>query len=175
MPSSAYQILKDFAGPVAAIFGAIVAGFITVVISRGQKRIAQSQRDIALDQLKFNLLQKRYEIYRATKELLEYVPLVTDIEKCDANKIRMLYVTIDESRFYFPPEICDFLCDMRARCEAFLTRLGRRNLINIDDNEEWSAMADALAKDQQALRVIYASLPEVFEKSLAFKQLINEG
>jgi Mn2+/Fe2+ NRAMP family transporter len=53
-----YQILKDFAGPAAAIIGAIVAGIITFVISRGQKHIAKSQRDIALDQLKFSLLQE---------------------------------------------------------------------------------------------------------------------
>jgi hypothetical protein len=78
---------------------------------------------------------------------------------------------MDESRFYFPPDICNFLHDTRARCEVFLTRLGQRDNINIDDAERWSAMADALSKDQAALRMIYESLPEVFEKSLAFRQL----
>lgn len=69
--ATTYQVFKDFAGHVAIIIGAGVAACITFVISEGQKRIAQSQCDIALDQLKFNLLQKRYEIYQATKELLE--------------------------------------------------------------------------------------------------------
>jgi len=174
MASSAYEILKDFAGPFAAIVGAIVAGFISFFISRGQKRISQSQRDIALDQLKFNLLQKRYEIYQATKELLEYIPFVTDIRKCDSNKIRALSVTMDESRFYFPPEICNFLRDIRARCETFLTRLGQRDQISPNDSQEWAAMAEALAEDQKALRIIYANLPEVFEKSLAFGQLTKD-
>lgn len=169
-----YQVFKDFAGPFAAIVGATVAGGITYFISKGQRLIAQSQRDIALDQLKFNLLQKRYEIYQATKELLEYVALISDIESSDSNKIRLLAIRIDESRFYFPQNICDFLHDVRARCEVFLTRLGRRDLINIDNQEQWSDMAEALAKDQAALRLIYASLPEVFEKSLAFKQLTTD-
>jgi hypothetical protein len=171
VPCATYQALKDFAGPVAAVIGAIVAGLITLVISNGQKRIAQSQRDIALDQLKFNLLQKRYEIYQATKDLLEYLPFITDIAHSDSTKIRNLSVTIDEARFYFAPEICNFLHDTRARCETFLTRLGQRDLINLDNTEQWSAMAESLARDQAALRMIYASLPQVFEKSLAFEQL----
>ncbi|MGC2080383.1 MAG: hypothetical protein WA728_31100 [Xanthobacteraceae bacterium] len=169
-----YQVLKDFAGPAAAIFGAAVAGFITFVISRGQRHIAQSQRDIALDQLKFNLLQRRYEIYQATKELLEYVSFITDISKSDSVKIRALSVKMDESRFYFPTDITNFLHETRARCEVFLTRLGQRENINTDDAEQWSATADALAKDQTALRMIYEALPEVFEKTLAFRQLTTD-
>jgi len=172
---TAYQILKDFAAPAAAVFGAIVAGFITFVISKGQRQIAQSQRDIALDQLKVNLLQRRYEIYQATKELLEYIPFISDVRKSNSTKIRELSVKMDESRFYFPPDICDFLHDTRARCEVFLTRLGQRDNINTDDAERWSAMADALSKDQAALRMIYESLPKVFEKSLAFRQLTTDN
>ena len=172
--ASTYQLLKDFAGPAAAIIGAAVAAGITIVISNSQKRIAQSQRDISLDQLKFNLLQRRYEIYQATKELLEYIPFVIDIEHSDSTKIRNLSVKIDEARFCFPPDICNFLHDVRARCETFLTRLGQRDLISIDDAEKWREMAEALAKDQQALRIIYASLPQLFESSLAFKQLTTK-
>lgn len=44
-----YQILKDFAGPIAITFGAAVAAIITFTVGIGQRRIAQSQRDIALD------------------------------------------------------------------------------------------------------------------------------
>jgi hypothetical protein len=76
-------------------------GIITFIISRGQRRIAQSQRDIALDQLKFNLLQRRYEIYQATKELLEYIPFVSDIGKSDSTKIRALSVKMDEIALLF--------------------------------------------------------------------------
>jgi hypothetical protein len=131
-----YQLFKDFAGPAAVVIGALAAGCFTVVISNGQKRIAQSQRDIALDQLKFDLLQRRYEVYQATKELLEYVPFISDIEKSDTNKLRTLAVKIDEARFYFPPDVCQFLHDTRARCETFLARLGQRDLLSVDDQEQ---------------------------------------
>ena len=63
-----YEILKDFAGPVVTLIAASVAGTITFVLARIQARIAKSQRDIALDKLKFDLFQKRYEIYEASKQ-----------------------------------------------------------------------------------------------------------
>ena len=168
---STYQVLKDFAGPVAAIIGAIVAGTITFIFGRAQTRIAQSQRDIALDKLKFDLFKNRYEIYEATKALLEYVPFVTDIDKCDATKVRSLYVKLDEARFYFPPDICAFLDDIHAHCELFFSHLSMRDPVSIDDSEQWAKTGDLLASDQSALRTIYASLPSTFAKSLAFRQL----
>jgi predicted transcriptional regulator len=52
---STYDILKDFAGPVAAIVGAFAAPIVALSLGRSQWRIAASQRDIALDKLKFDL------------------------------------------------------------------------------------------------------------------------
>jgi hypothetical protein len=165
-----YDIAKDFAGPVAAFIGATVAAFITFTFGRAQIRIAQSQRDIALDKLKYDLFEKRYEIYEACKTLIEDVVLVSDIAKCDAGKIRSLYIKIDEARFYFPRTIVGYLIYVHRECEAFLQLLGERNLINSDD-EKWSKSADVLAKHQAELRQVYAGLPEIFEDSLAFPQL----
>jgi len=76
------------------LLAAGAAGFITYTFARIQARIAQSQRDIALDKLKFDLFERRYEIYQATKVLLEYMPFVTDLEKLDVTKVRALSVTI---------------------------------------------------------------------------------
>jgi hypothetical protein len=173
--SPTYQFFKDFAGPIATLIAAGTAGLITLAFARIQANLARSQRDIALDKLKFDLFEKRYEIYQATKTLLEYVPFVTDLEKLDATKVRSLAVTIDEARFYYPPEICTFLHDTRARCETFFGHLGQRELISIDDSQKWGEMAETLAKDQQTLRIIYASLPQIFEDTLAFKQLTTEN
>jgi len=166
-----YQILKDFASPVITLIAAIVAGWITFTFARIQARIAASQRDIALDRLKFDLLQRRYAIYEATKELLEYIPFIHDLEKSDASKIRSLYIKLDEARFYFPPDIRSFLNEIHARCEAFFDDLAKRDRLNIDDHEKWSEMAAILAAHQSTLRAIYASLPQKFESSLAFEEL----
>jgi hypothetical protein len=169
---STYQILKDFAGPVAAIIGATVAGTITFIFARAQTRIAASQRDIALDKLKFDLFQKRYEIYEATKSLLEHMAFVIDLETSNPARMRSLYVTLDEARFYFPPDITRLLDDIHASCERFMYHLGEREVTPID-NPKWRSLGDALAQDQAELRAFYATLPQKFEASLAFKQLTS--
>src|SRR5262245_25224390 len=71
-----YDLLKDFAMPVAAIFAAVVAAGIAAIFGLVQMRIANSQRDLARDRLKFDLHQKRYEIYDAAKSLLEHTLMV---------------------------------------------------------------------------------------------------
>jgi hypothetical protein len=55
-----YHVLKDFAGPVATIIAATVAVFFTWRLGRGQLQIARRQADTALDQLRYNLFEKRY-------------------------------------------------------------------------------------------------------------------
>ena len=74
-----YQFARDFASPVVTVIAAVIAGCITYIFARVQADIAKSQRDIALDKLKFDLFRNRYEIYNSAKELLEYMPFVTEI------------------------------------------------------------------------------------------------
>src|SRR5664280_2325345 len=68
-----YAVLKDFAGPLATFSAAVVAIVVTVVFTKAQLRIAESQRDIAHDKLKYDLFKYRYEIYEAAKALIKYV------------------------------------------------------------------------------------------------------
>ena len=166
-----YSVLRDFAGPLATLLAAIAAVVVTTRFNRWQLRIAESQRDIAHDKLKFALFEQRYEIYEAAKALLEYLSFIHDLEKSDSTKIRNLYVKIDEARFYYPTDICKYLNDLHDRCELFFSHLAERDRININNREEWSRLAEVLSADQSALRAIYASLPVKFESSLAFKQL----
>ena len=88
------ELAKAFAGPVATILASLTAVGVTAYFARkqmqiaasqaataaaqaataaGQKEIARSQRDIAHDRLKYDLFEKRYEIYLAAKKLIEYV------------------------------------------------------------------------------------------------------
>ena len=124
-----------------------------------------------MDRLKFDLLERRYAIYSTAKELIEYVAFVHDLEKSDTTKIRSFYITLDEARFYYSPEICGLLNDIQAACERLLQHVAKRGQISTNDAEAFGAMADTLAGDQAALRRFYASLPEKFEPALAFNQL----
>src|ERR1700730_10943358 len=111
-----YDVLKDFATPVVTLIAAGAATSITFVINRSLVRIAQSQRDIAFDRLKFDLHKKRYEIYEAAKTLLEHVAFVHDLKQSDPAKVRALYIRLDEARFYFPADIQTSLVEIHDGC-----------------------------------------------------------
>jgi hypothetical protein len=73
-----YDVLKDFAGPVATIIAAVVAVFVTARLGNGQQRIAQQQAETAKRQaetaharLKLDLYDKRFNIYATTLDLYE--------------------------------------------------------------------------------------------------------
>jgi hypothetical protein len=58
-----YQVLRDFAGPVATIFAACVAVFVTWWIGRGQLRIARQQAKIAAQQTDLAAIRVRHDLY----------------------------------------------------------------------------------------------------------------
>jgi hypothetical protein len=167
---SHYDALKDFAGPVATIFAALVATAITAIFALAQFRIAKAQKDIALDKLKFDLLERRNRIYEAAKGLIEYTALHMDTDHVDSMKIKVFYVTIDEARFYFDLEVRDFLKSLTDRAEAYYTALYARDHIPIDD-PKWSATGVLLAGHLAELRKMYSELPGKFERALRFSRL----
>lgn len=169
-----YNIMKDFASPILSLITAILAATVAIRIGNLQAQIGKAQRDIALDKLKFDLFTKRYEIYEAAKRLIEHLVMVSDMMKQDATLIRQLYITMDEARFFYGPDICAFLDRLHDASEAFLTLLGERENMNIDDSDKWADTADRLALRQKRLREIYASLPVTFEPALSFDQLKRE-
>jgi hypothetical protein len=73
-----YDLLKDFAGPVATITAAAVAVFITWRLGRGQLAIAkqqavtaQQQANTALKRLNLDLYERRFNIYNAALDLYQ--------------------------------------------------------------------------------------------------------
>jgi hypothetical protein len=167
---SHYEILKDFAGPFATVVAAILATAITAVFAVAQVRIAKSQKDIALDKLKFDLLERRYKIYDAAKNLIEYISSNRDTRKIDSNQIAELYVTIDEARFYFDPDIQIYLKALTYQAEKFLTELYERDNLSTED-PKWTAGGELLASRLALLRKMYSELPDKFERALGFTQL----
>ena len=58
-----YQILKDFAGPVATIVAAAAAVFVTWRLGLRQANIAESQAELAREKLRHDLYNRRFEIF----------------------------------------------------------------------------------------------------------------
>jgi len=97
-----YEILKDFAGPGATVAAAVTAAIITWLFGLRQSKIAQQQADTALDQLRYNLFEKRYAIYDSAKELIKL--LIGEGMKQDFTAFKVIphYVILEEARFFFP-------------------------------------------------------------------------
>jgi hypothetical protein len=167
-----YTALKDFAGPIATLFAAIAAAVITFYFNRSQNRIAQSQRDIALDKLKFDLLEKLYDIYLAAKALIQHVWGARDKAQWDVKKVGDLEVKLDEGRFYFPDHIQQFLKDVRAVVGQKAVHLVERS--EVSEAAHFAPNRKTLDADDERLAAFYGKMPETFETVLGFKQLTQD-
>src|SRR6266436_1864080 len=65
-----YQILHDFAGPIATFVAAIAAAFITFYFGRVQAKIARQQAELASVRLKNDLFDRRFAVFDAARHLL---------------------------------------------------------------------------------------------------------
>lgn len=171
----AYQFFKDFAGPIATLCAAAAAVFVTIHFNRRQTAISETQKNIALDKLKWDSHEERYKIYKQAIELISYVTHQHDFEKIDHMKIRDLRVKIDEARFFFGPSIQLFLDEIDRTAESLLSNLGVRWQIEDDaDAEAWNEINEKLADDAQRLRSFYSEMPKRFEAAFGLSQLIRE-
>ncbi len=165
-----YAFLRDFAGAIATTFAAIVAAGITYYFNRAQKRIAETQADVAIEKLKLDLFDKRYALYNSARQLIDYLASQHEYEKVDHAKIRSFYVTLDEGRFFLPDGVRKALDKLHHTSEDFLTVLAERSNMNVDDQDKWRSTAERLSAIQASLREMYGNLPRTFEEALAFKQ-----
>jgi hypothetical protein len=109
---SHYDVLKDFAGPAVTMFAPLVAASITWFFARAQYRVAATQKNIALDKLKFDVFERRYQVYGAAKELCQLLLRKENVENAEFDRMYALFVTLDEARFYFDPSIIKVLEDL---------------------------------------------------------------
>jgi hypothetical protein len=164
--------LKAFLGPMATVFAAAAAVFVTWRIGREQVRIAQgqagtaraqreiaeSQRDIAFDKLKHDLFQKRYEIYTAAKGVMERVIQTGTERPIDDYELLSMRIKLDEGRFFFPEKPMALF----VRIEELTTQHEVARQLRQGDK-----MADAIEK----LSEIYRQFPTLMQEEMEFSQL----
>jgi hypothetical protein len=162
-----YEILKDFAGPVATIIASVTAALITWYFASRQAQIATQQADIskqqadtALDQLRHNLFERRYQIYNTAKDLIKY--LVNELSRGDEHPLMQAvqyYAKLEEARFFFPDDICEWLKLLRRECDKYM------HLRATGASEEiWWAQSYRLSE-------LFGEMPSRFEKALQFPRL----
>lgn len=168
------DLAKDFAGPIATITAAMAAVIVTVFFNRRQVAIAATQRDIALDKLKHDVFERRYEIYISARSFMEDVLHQSDFEKIDNARIREFRVKLDEARFFFGPDIRDYIGEIDAAAERLLVALGEKWQNPGRNEPAWSRTMKKLGDNSAKLSTMYAELPQKFESSLRFDQLARD-
>ena len=174
-----YEILKDFAVPVATVIAAIVAAGITWHFGRTQARIAHTQAEIAksqaaiaYDKLKFDLFERRYMIFQAAKSLIQYVTRLKHANEIDHHKIDDLQAQLEEARFFFEMDIQVYLAELGARstsCVYWLTEMAK--ISSTEDKAAWESVAEKMGTDWKRLVEMYNDLPNTFHSALAFGQV----
>ena len=151
-------------GPIATLAAAVAASFITWRFASQQARTAKQQVDTALDQLRYNLFEKRYAIYSTAKEMIKYTVNQRSANDVDPSfRIAQYFNALDEARFFFPDDICQWLHTLRHdHCEKLLVARAA-GAAGAAPGEIWSQM--------NRLVELLGEMPSRFEKELQFPQL----
>jgi hypothetical protein len=176
-----YAIIKDFAGPVATVIASVTAATITYRFGKAQQRIADAQattavaqKDIAYDKLKWDLFDKRYEIYTTAGDLIDHINGSPFDRQPGGAKIIAMMRKLDEARFFFPRTEAAVFATIARLVEDHEGALSRRNLFQ--DNEAVRIQAGGRAAEaSQALSELRLRLPVLMEKELGFAQVTSSS
>ena len=153
---------KNFAGPIATIIASGVAAYFV----RQQWRTAEKQADTAIDQLRYNLFEKRYAIYDNVKQLLRLLLNESHDKKFSPFEVVPHYVVMDEAIFFFSPETCAWLQSVQQDCQKFLEANASRGMAEYNSREATQAQLKLLEHLQ--------AMPERFRSELSFRQLTQK-
>ncbi len=163
-----YQVLKDFAGPAAAIIASGVAVFVTYRLGREQARLSR-------EKLRLDLYERRWKIFKSIFDFY-YVMIAwtgSDEQKAVRDQFFMAY---QESAFLFDP------ADGVEQLLKDLNDKGRKVMSYKDGSlQGWDAKSKAdLAKEAGEIQTFgfeegLAKLKNAMAKYLGFKNLYDSA
>jgi hypothetical protein len=77
---------------------------------------------------------------------------------------------LEEARFFFPADICEFLERLVADCQHVIELHAERQTVG-DESPKWIPIGDRIVDELARLDEVRRSLPKVFETVLSFSQL----
>ena len=182
------ELVKALAGPVATIIASFTAVGVTFYFGRrqvqiaasqaataaAQKEIAKSQRDIAYDRLKYDLFEKRYEIYLAAKKLIEYASQPKKPGDVFEQSALQLKVKLIEARFFYPPTEAALFANIAQLTAKH--HIASTTYFAADGSSETKAEVEKIATEsKEQLLQIYEQLPDLLKGELGFAQLTSSG
>jgi hypothetical protein len=134
-----YDFFKDFAGPLATVVASAAALCVTWRFSSTQAKNAEVQKNIAFDNLNFLVFDKRYEIYNATRALIDHVK-TRDRASLDP-EWRALNLKIGEGCFFLDEPTQAFLNEVWTVSDRILLTRDQLEQVNRESEEEtWHAL-----------------------------------
>lgn len=178
------ELVKAFAGPTATIIAAGAATWITYTLGKNQlsiarsqaataeaqKTIAKSQCDIAYDKLKYDLFDKRYEIYLAAKFIIERITRTGRERPIADLELQEKRIKLDEARFFFPTKEVRLFESIDELATVHEVARAEWDRYNEDDNVR-RQRGDVMARAVHNLMAVHRKLPELLKDELGFAQL----
>jgi hypothetical protein len=168
MCSTVYQVLKDFAGPVAAIVASGAAVFVTYRLGKEQARLAR-------EKLRLDLYDRRWKVFKSIFDFY-YVMIAwegTDEQKAVRDQFFMAY---QESAFLFDP------ADGVEQILKDLNDKGRKVMSYKDGSlKGWDVKSKAdLVKEVGNIQTFgfeegLTRLKAAMDKNLGFSKLYNDA
>lgn len=150
--------------------------FLGYQISKAQKNIAESQKNIAKEKLKFDLFDRRYKIYNAFKNGGGALN-----EKLDENEVTKImsrmYDAYQESLFLFGEEVYDRLYHIYLAVYFLLVNTGQFNYLKSfphDDDlykNEIQLLVQKMEQDRTKINEFYHDIDKIFSKYMSFKDI----
>ena len=107
-----YDVLHDFAGPVATIIAASVAFYVTWRLGRSQLAVAQQQAELAAIRLQHDLFDRRFKAYDTARALAFEVVTYNNVSTV---ALSSFIAGASDTVFLFDADITEYLDDMRQR------------------------------------------------------------
>jgi hypothetical protein len=155
-----YELFKDFAGPIATVVVAVFVGLITW-------RYNKKQTEIAQEKLKIDLFERRYAIYVAAREMLEFLVSASPSE-ISYDPIREWMTRIREAPFFFGSDVTSFLEHIQAMVENLLGKIDWQEA----HSENPGDIAEKIHELQNIMSTELLKLPREFQKELGFKRFV---
>lgn len=171
-----YVWCKDFLPPLATLVASCAAIFLTWRFSGIQTRIDERQADIAHDRLRFDLLEKRHEIYREAQDLIREIVTErkqVEISTEDMNNAIIRLRVLDEARFFFPTDMCDIFAEIGKDIQIVVDGTRAHQRLHENEDTQRRAIADRINQAENRLRNRLQNMPEDFSAEMSFPQLIR--